>query len=121
MTRYNKIISGADFSGLWDCINICSAVASSQGLLFGDENFPELAYLDLINAINCRKLTSIYTESRSKNGREACTSSPQNISGLAQLNYELSLLNSSDQPFRTLSAKIASGIKDNGTDHYHSY
>lgn len=36
ITRYNKVISGVDFFSLWDCINVCSAVADSKGLLLGE-------------------------------------------------------------------------------------
>mmetsp|Transcript_10861 Transcript_10861/g.19748 ORF Transcript_10861/g.19748 Transcript_10861/m.19748 type:complete len:492 (-) Transcript_10861:30-1505(-) len=113
VTRYNEEISGVDFSGLWDCINVCQAVADRRGLLLG-EAMTELAILDLINPINCRKLTTIYTENGMKDGREVCKSPPTNISSVAELNEQMAYLLSPRQPYRTLSARITANIEDSG-------
>jgi hypothetical protein len=104
ITRYGQIISQVDFASLWDCINVCSAVADPTGLRLGTTLTKE-AYLDLINAINCRKLEFLLSED-DKTGREMCTSPPLNVSSLEEIKAELTALLPSSEPYRTLFVEV---------------
>ncbi|KAL7535431.1 hypothetical protein ACHAXR_011907, partial [Thalassiosira sp. AJA248-18] len=113
VTRYGKVISGVDFSSLWDCINVCPAIADTSGLLLG-ENMTEVAVLDLLDPIACRKLTAITTKGGNKDGRQACTSPHQNISSIDDLNDIMTSLLNPHQPYRTLSAMITGKVEGDG-------
>lgn len=78
------------------------------------ETTTKMAMLDLINAINCRKLSTIFT-GNGTDGREACTTPPQNISSLFELREKLSSLADPNQPYRTLMAEVQGDIEDIGT------
>lgn len=73
----------------------------------------KMGMLDLINPINCRKLLGIYSE-ENEEGRDVCTSPPQNISSLDQLSEKLLSIALPDQPYRTLLAEIQDSIEDDG-------
>ena len=111
ITRYNSVVSQVYFPSLWDCINVCDTVADSQGLRLG-RNETEAAVINLIDAIDCRKLVLVSTGGGKAIGREACTSPDMTVTSIAELKVFLSSILSPDQPYRTLSAVIAAGLSD---------
>ncbi|EJK72785.1 hypothetical protein THAOC_05646, partial [Thalassiosira oceanica] len=117
--RYNRTVTGVDFTSLWDCINVCSDFASkSNGLEFGPE-LVEWASLDLNSAIQCRKIEEIVsmralaaaTEKERTTGREICRSPNYYVTSVRDIAVLLGDLVSPDQPYRTLSVAITDGFE----------
>ncbi|GFH44128.1 hypothetical protein CTEN210_00602 [Chaetoceros tenuissimus] len=107
ITRYGKIISNVDISHMWDCINMCEALGYPSGILFHANNVTSLQ-LQLIDAVECRKLELVLTEKG--DGREVCTSPSYEVSSLTEVLAALQDIRLPQNPYRTLMLNVTENL-----------
>jgi WSC domain len=117
ISRYGLNLASVQFSMLWDCIQVCKAVADSTGLVLAD-NRTKLAYVKLVDAVECNKLEGIYTYSTTENdtitSTDACTTPPMDLRNLASVSQELANLRTSNSTYRTLKVIVTSFARYQG-------
>ena len=109
ITRYGKSISIVDFSKLWDCINMCQALGHQSGLVLASSNVTSVQ-LSLLDAVECRKLVLVLTESDDRDGRETCSSPPVSINSTIDVLMMLESIESPDNPFRTVTLNVSESL-----------
>eukprot|EP00557_Chaetoceros_sp_GSL56_P003094 CAMPEP_0176494246 /NCGR_PEP_ID=MMETSP0200_2-20121128/9982_1 /TAXON_ID=947934 /ORGANISM="Chaetoceros sp., Strain GSL56" /LENGTH=4859 /DNA_ID=CAMNT_0017891967 /DNA_START=343 /DNA_END=14922 /DNA_ORIENTATION=+ len=114
ITRYGKTISSLDFSKMWNCINMCEALGYPTGLLFDAENVTSLQ-LQLVNAVECRKLELVLTDRG--DGREVCTSPSRTVGTKDEILSALEDIESLDNPYRTAMLNVTTNLLGNLTPH----
>ena len=112
ITRYGKNISIVDFSRLWDCINMCEALGHQSGLVLAPSNATSVQ-LSLLDAVECRKLVLVLTDSGDRDGRDACTSPSFSIDSAIDVLAMLKSIESPDNPFRTVTLNVSESLFGN--------
>jgi hypothetical protein len=106
--RYGLSLLEADFPTLWDCINLCSAIASADGVTM---SATDVIYLSLLETVQCNKLPTIFAAELADNderqtGREICTSPIMNVTSVDDLVEILSGIELSSEPYRTAQVYV---------------
>lgn len=114
ITRYGKIISNVNFSKMYDCINMCAALGYPSGILFKENNVTSVQ-VQLLDAVECRKLEMVLTASG--NGREKCTAPSNPVYDTASMVLALEAMKFPDYPFRTIKLNLTRNFIGSLVEH----
>jgi len=109
ITRYGLNVSIADFSALWDCINVCTAFGNASGLIFSPLHVLR-ATLNLMAVHECQKLVEVKT--KSGYGQEVCTSPPVPVDTISEVVQAIESMTASDTTFKTLNVIVTRRLVD---------
>lgn len=102
ITRYGKDVSYVDFRANYNCIYLCSAIASDSGISLGPIH---TVYLSMLEPFECLKVDYLVDEN-GVTGREICTSPQVNITSIDELQSEIASIAPTTSPFRSILAKV---------------